>query len=186
LVTNVPQVNLLDCCAGEFDRRDRSCRSGSPLGQSQSISQSLTVFEEGFATGLHRGATIILDFRFARRPDATRTVPIVMGSPPMPLNQDWYQVLPGPGGNITGMTLGRIELAGKRLQLLKQAFPSISKVFVLQNQLSLADQLNLRVTEAAAKTLGMTISPLAARRRAVECTLLAYSRPNSSRLMLFF
>lgn len=65
-----------------------------------------------------------------------------------------------PGGNVTGMTLGRIEQAGKRLQLLKQAFPTIGRVAVLLDPGALSSQLSLRVTETAANTLGITINAL--------------------------
>ncbi|HKA79613.1 MAG TPA: ABC transporter substrate-binding protein [Xanthobacteraceae bacterium] len=94
--------------------------------------------------------------------DATRTVPIVMGIAADALESGLVPSTARPGGNITGMTLGRIEQAGKRLQLLMQAFPGISRVVVLLNPSALSGQLNLRVTEDAAKTLGMTVSPLAA------------------------
>jgi ABC-type uncharacterized transport system substrate-binding protein len=157
--------------------------------------------------GYIEGATIILEFRFAkgnldalprlakelaRLPvdlivtdgnnaaraalDATRTVPIVMGIAADALESGLVPSTARPGGNITGMTLGRIEQAGKRLQLLMQAFPGISKVIVLLNPSALSGQLNLRVTEDAAKTLGITVSPLTANNpdelRALEPTRL--------------
>src|SRR5262245_23789859 len=65
--------------------------------------------------------------------DATRTVPIVMGIAADALESGLVPSTARPGGNITGMTLGRIEQAGKRLQLLMQAFPGISRVVVLLN-----------------------------------------------------
>jgi putative tryptophan/tyrosine transport system substrate-binding protein len=108
--------------------------------------------------------------------EATRTVPIVMGVAADALESGLVPSTARPGGNITGMTLGRIEQAGKRLQLLMQAFPGISKVVVLLNPSALSGQLNLHVTEDAANTLGITVSPLPANNpdelRALEPTRL--------------
>jgi putative ABC transport system substrate-binding protein len=94
--------------------------------------------------------------------DATRTVPIVMGIAADALEAGLVKSTARPGGNVTGMTLGRIEQAGKRLALLKQAFPGINRVAVLFNPAALASQLSLRVTEEAAKALGIEISSLSA------------------------
>ncbi len=143
--------------------------------------------------GYIEGATIILDFRFAkgnldvlpglaaelvRAPvdlivtdgnsaaqaalKATRTIPIVMGIAADALEMGLVTSTARPGGNITGMTLGRLELTGKRLQLLKQAFSDIKRAAVLLNPKSLITELSLRVTENAANALGMTISLLRA------------------------
>jgi len=65
--------------------------------------------------------------------DVTRTVPIVMGVAADALKSGLVTSISRPGGNITGMTLGRIEQTGKRLQLLKQSFPGITRVTVLLN-----------------------------------------------------
>jgi putative tryptophan/tyrosine transport system substrate-binding protein len=92
--------------------------------------------------------------------DASGTVPIVMGIAADALEAGLVKGTARPGGNVTGMTLGRIEQAGKRLELLRQAFPRINLVVVLFNSESLASQLSLRVTENAAKALGIEIGSL--------------------------
>jgi putative tryptophan/tyrosine transport system substrate-binding protein len=94
--------------------------------------------------------------------EATRTIPIVMGIAADAIEAGLVTSTARPGGNITGMTLGRIEQIGKRLQLLKQAFPGTKRATVLLNPKSPIWQLSFRITEDAAKVLGMTISPLAA------------------------
>ena len=94
--------------------------------------------------------------------DVTRTVPIVMGVAADALKSGLVTSISRPGGNITGMTLGRIEQTGKRLQLLKQAFPGITRVTVLLNPEGLTGQLSRDVIEGAAKTLGVAINELAA------------------------
>jgi putative tryptophan/tyrosine transport system substrate-binding protein len=93
---------------------------------------------------------------------ATRTIPIVMGIAADALEIGLVNSTARPGANITGMTLGRLEQTGKRLQLLKQAFPDTKRAAVLLNPKSLITQLSLRVTENAANALGMTISLLRA------------------------
>jgi putative tryptophan/tyrosine transport system substrate-binding protein len=70
--------------------------------------------------------------------DATRTIPIVMGIAADALAAGLVKSNARPGGNITGMTLGRIEQTAKRLELLKQAFPEVTVVTVLFNPQSLA------------------------------------------------
>jgi putative ABC transport system substrate-binding protein len=93
---------------------------------------------------------------------ATRTIPIVMGIAADALETGLVTSTARPGGNITGMTLGRLEQTGKRLQLLKQAFSRVTRVTVLLNPKSLTTQVSLPVTENAANALGMSISPLPA------------------------
>jgi putative ABC transport system substrate-binding protein len=63
--------------------------------------------------------------------NATRTIPIVMIALGDPLGTGLVDSLSQPGGNITGMTMMVPELAAKRLGLLKQAVPEISRVLVL-------------------------------------------------------
>jgi len=62
----------------------------------------------------------------------TRTIPIVMaGSNNDPVEQGWVMSLARPGGNITGLTTLEAKLYVKRLQLLKEAFPRMSRVSIL-------------------------------------------------------
>jgi putative ABC transport system substrate-binding protein len=67
---------------------------------------------------------------------ATRTIPIVMSTLPDPLGQGFVASLARPGGNTTGLTLDSEELAGKQLELLKEALPTLSRVGVLRNRKS--------------------------------------------------
>jgi putative ABC transport system substrate-binding protein len=64
---------------------------------------------------------------------ATSTIPIVMSVSVDPVRAGLVPSLAKPGGNITGVTFVSSELAGKRLQLLKEAAPHISRVAVLWN-----------------------------------------------------
>ena len=86
------------------------------------------------------------------RCQATRTIPIVMSTLADPLREGVVTSLARPGGNTTGLTLDAEELAGKQLELLKEAVPTLSRVAVL---LSLSEPYDAarRQIEAAARTL---------------------------------
>ncbi len=64
---------------------------------------------------------------------ATRTIPIVVGTSDDPVGASIVASLASPGGNITGVTFVMDELAGKRVQLLKEINPKLSRVAVLWN-----------------------------------------------------
>ncbi|MEK7385375.1 MAG: ABC transporter substrate binding protein, partial [candidate division NC10 bacterium] len=64
---------------------------------------------------------------------ATGTIPIVMGTSEDPVRAGLVASLARPGGNITGATWLFDEMAGKRLELLKEAVPGISRVAALWN-----------------------------------------------------
>jgi putative tryptophan/tyrosine transport system substrate-binding protein len=65
-----------------------------------------------------------------------------------------------PGGNITGVSIPENELAGKRLQLLTEAVPGVSRVAVMWNTVDLAMSLRFSATQAAAYALGLKLQPL--------------------------
>ena len=65
--------------------------------------------------------------------DATKAIPIVLTSGNDPVERGLVASLARPGGNITGTAESTIELAGKRLELLKEALPRVSRVAVLWN-----------------------------------------------------
>jgi len=64
---------------------------------------------------------------------ATSTIPIVMSTLPDPVGAGLVKSLAHPGGNTTGITLDAEELAGKQLELLKEAVPLLSRVAILRN-----------------------------------------------------
>jgi putative ABC transport system substrate-binding protein len=65
--------------------------------------------------------------------NATKTIPIVMRSTGDPVQAGFVASLARPGGNITGVTSISTELYGKRLELLKEVIPRLSRVAVLRN-----------------------------------------------------
>lgn len=89
---------------------------------------------------------------------ATSTIPIVFVAVDYdPVARGYAATLARPGGNITGVFANQIEVTMKRLDLLKQAFPRISRVAVLWDEIS-ADQL--KGAESAAARLGVHLQAL--------------------------
>ena len=89
---------------------------------------------------------------------ATSTLPIVMGGVIDPVGRGLVASLAHPGGNVTGssVTVG-VEIEGKRLQLLKEAVPTVSRVAVLVHTGGPPEPLIEREREAAARALGLTL-----------------------------
>jgi putative ABC transport system substrate-binding protein len=93
----------------------------------------------------------------------TRTLPIVIGFGFHPVKAGLAASLARPGGNVTGMTIGATALAGKRVELLHQASPSIVRITVLRNPDAPFSVHLLHATETAATLLGMEITEVLAR-----------------------
>jgi putative tryptophan/tyrosine transport system substrate-binding protein len=92
---------------------------------------------------------------------ATKTIPIIMaGAPPDPVKAGLVESLARPGGNVTGLATLSGELAGKRLELLKEAVPKLARVAVLYDPASPSGALDVKdVLPVAARTLRLTIQP---------------------------
>ncbi|MGH7765914.1 MAG: ABC transporter substrate-binding protein [Candidatus Binatia bacterium] len=88
---------------------------------------------------------------------ATTVIPIVFGYSGDPIEAGYIVSLARPGGNMTGITWLAFELVGKRLELLKEAAPGISRVAVLANPAHPGEQRELKETQNAAQTLGTTL-----------------------------
>ncbi len=89
--------------------------------------------------------------------NATRTVPIVMIALGDPVGTGLVDSIAQPGGNITGMSQMVTELAAKRLGLLKQAVPEISRVLVLSYLVDPIAPLQVAALKEAARSLGVTL-----------------------------
>src|SRR5215467_10223569 len=88
---------------------------------------------------------------------ATRTIPIVFLAFSDPVASGLVDSLARPGGNITGLTTGAPVLAGKRLELLKESVPKLSRIIVISNPTNPAVALQWKATEAAAQGLGVQL-----------------------------
>ena len=88
---------------------------------------------------------------------ATATIPIVMAAAGAPVESGLVTSLARPGGNITGLSSNSLELAGKRLQLLKEILPAVSRVAVVWNAANPYPAVVLQQTKEAAPALGIEI-----------------------------
>ena len=99
------------------------------------------------------------DIRAAK--NATKTIPIVMvGAGTDPVEAGFIDSLARPGGNVTGLTNLAPELAGKRLELLKEAVPKVARVAVLYDPALPSHVLQVKeLLPVAARALKLTIQP---------------------------
>ena len=90
---------------------------------------------------------------------ATGTIPIVMVVAGDPVGSGFVTSLARPGGNITGNSIINPTLAPKRLEILKQALPTLSRVATLLNKSNPSHQVEWKATLAAAKALAIVVQP---------------------------
>jgi putative ABC transport system substrate-binding protein len=91
--------------------------------------------------------------------NATKTIPIVMAGPPAdPVETGLVESLARPRGNVTGLSSLSRELAGKRLELFKEAVPKLARLAVLYEAANRPSAIEVKeVLPVAARALGMTI-----------------------------
>jgi putative ABC transport system substrate-binding protein len=89
--------------------------------------------------------------------EATATIPIVMAMDSDPVGSGFVASLAHPGRNITGLSSFSAELNGKRLELLKEIVPRLSRVAVLGTSTNPGNAQALKETELAAGALGLKI-----------------------------
>jgi putative tryptophan/tyrosine transport system substrate-binding protein len=87
--------------------------------------------------------------------EVTFAIPIIMGFDNDPVGNGFVASLARPGGNITGLSALSPELSGKRLELLKEIVPKLSRVAVLGNSTDPGSAQMLGETERAAAALGV-------------------------------
>jgi putative ABC transport system substrate-binding protein len=94
---------------------------------------------------------------------ATVTIPIVMAAAGDPVGSGLIASLARPGGNVTGTSLMAPDLGGKRLELVKELLPEISRVAVLWNAANPYSALVFKATVGAAWTLAIEVQSLEVR-----------------------
>jgi len=92
--------------------------------------------------------------------EATSTIPIVMAFDNDPVGNGFVTSLARPGGNITGLSALYPEISGKRLELLKEVVPKLSRVAVFETSTNPGNAQSLRETELAAGALGVHLQSL--------------------------
>ena len=90
---------------------------------------------------------------------ATSSIPIVVATAGDLVRSGAVQSLARPGGNVTGVTLYSVELSQKRLEVLREAIPTVKRVGVLGNANNLYNRLQWEDTQPAGGSLGLELRP---------------------------
>jgi len=93
--------------------------------------------------------------------NATATIPIVMASGGDPVGEGLVASLGRPGGNLTGVSFALSALVVRRLALLKEAVPSVSRVALLFNPANVTAFGGVEALERSARGLNVTLQPIA-------------------------
>jgi putative ABC transport system substrate-binding protein len=99
---------------------------------------------------------------------ASKTIPIVFASSADPVRTGLVASFGRPGGNATGFTVQGSEVEGKRLQLLKESVPVLSRIAVILNPANPVVEFFLHNTQVAAKASAVTIQHLVEIRREAD------------------
>jgi putative tryptophan/tyrosine transport system substrate-binding protein len=114
---------------------------------------------------------------------ATKTIPIVMATIGDPVGSGLVASLARPGGNATGFTVLGPELEGKRLELLKQAVPELSRLAILWNPSNPGSVSYFETVKNAGRALQISLDPVMEVRRSDELdnafTAIADARPHA-------
>src|SRR5215510_5769765 len=132
------------------------------------IDQKTVLLETRFAEGAIERLPLLARELVALKPDVivatndlaiaavrreTQTIPIVMAFSSDPAGAGFVASLARPGGNVTGLSNLSPEISGKRLELLREVVPGLSRVALLWNPDSRGNLLDYKETEAAARSL---------------------------------
>src|SRR5262245_36811039 len=94
----------------------------------------------------------------------TSVIPIVFAAAGAPVGTHLFASLAQPGGNVTGLSIGQVDTAGKRLELLREVLPNFRTLAILANAAVLPALLEMHETETAARTLGIEVATAEIRR----------------------
>jgi putative ABC transport system substrate-binding protein len=95
---------------------------------------------------------------------ATSVIPIVFTVSPDPIGSGLVASLAQPGGNVTGMSNQQADLAGKRIELLREVVPSVRRLAILANVANAGTALDMGDAETAAGKFGLQVVTSAIRR----------------------
>jgi putative ABC transport system substrate-binding protein len=94
---------------------------------------------------------------------ATATIPIVFAAQMDPVGAGVVASLSRPGGNVTGMSIQQTDTAGKRIELLREVVPQLSRLAVMANSGAPGAVLEMREVLATAQPLGLLVRPIEVR-----------------------
>ena len=186
------------------------------LNQTGAFSANIEAFRQGMRElGYIEGQNIIIEFRSGERGSqltelatelvrqkvevivtsgpatnpakmATGTIPIVFNYSGDPVEAGFIDSLARPGRNMTGVTQLAFELVGKRLEILKEAVPRVSRVAVLASPLHPGEQRELRETQSTARALGTTLQYNQVRGTAdIDAAFDTIIKENANALLVF-
>jgi putative tryptophan/tyrosine transport system substrate-binding protein len=95
---------------------------------------------------------------------ATAVIPIVFAVAGDPIGSGLVASLPRPGGNVTGLSLQKTDVADKRLELLREIVPGLRRLAVIANAGNPVSVLEMREVEATARRLGHDVATFEIRR----------------------
>ena len=117
---------------------------------------------------------------------AGTTIPVVFGFSGDPVEAKMVDSLARPGRNMTGLSFLVLELAGKRMQLLREVLPKVTRVAVVAHPQHPGDQAERKASEAGAAPLGIAVQYFELRGAAqLPDILAAIEKSNSEAVMLF-
>ena len=195
--SRIARVGFLNYAAAEYARVDDFRNELRELGYVEGQNLAITHrWADGHLDRLPRLAAELVasnvDVIIALGPAAwaakreTTTVPIVIAFSGDLVGTGMVSNVARPGGNITGFSYLSTDLAAKRVELFSQTFSRNGKISVLYNPAEPATMLELRETEAAARTIGVTLQSLTARRPDdVDLAFSAASRERADGMILF-
>jgi putative ABC transport system substrate-binding protein len=116
---------------------------------------------------------------------ATGTIPIVVTNVADPVGSGFVASLARPGGNVTGLSTVTYDLSGKRLELIKETLPKVSRVAVLYDPNDKAKVVEFKEMQTAAHSLGVQLQSLEVRNRQdFESAFKAGSRARAGALIV--
>jgi putative tryptophan/tyrosine transport system substrate-binding protein len=117
---------------------------------------------------------------------ATQTIPIVMPNGTDPVGAGFVASLARPGSNITGLSAYPPEVNGKRIELLREIVPRLSRVALLWNPDAPGSVLNVKETDAAARFYRLRIESLEARSSSsLDSSFQAMTKERADALIVF-
>src|SRR5215472_4596883 len=114
---------------------------------------------------------------------ATSVIPIVFAAAGDPVGTGLVASLARPGGNVTGLSIQQTDLAGKRLELLREVIPGLRRLAMLVNVGNPLAVLDLGEVQAAARTFGLEVITLEIRRGETSRPLSRRSKGARRRFM---
>ena len=106
-------------------------------------------------------ALVVASLTAVRAARTLKDIPILFTISGDPVEAGLAKSLSRPGGNLTGITFLSLEVAGKRVELLKHAFPRLHTLAALSNTDHPGEKSELHATEAAAQRLGINLTYIA-------------------------